>query len=62
MRASENTLSDFAICGCLIGEMQEKSDVQLLREYAAHGNEAAFHEIVVRHTDLRNETPTAVSI
>ena len=32
--------------------MQEKSDVQLLREYARDGDEAAFREIVVRHTDL----------
>jgi DNA-directed RNA polymerase specialized sigma24 family protein len=32
--------------------MQEKSDVELLREYAQDGNEAAFREIVVRHTDL----------
>ena len=32
--------------------MQEKSDVQLLREYARDGNEAAFRELVVRHTDL----------
>ena len=32
--------------------MHEKSDAQLLREYAEHGNEAAFREIVVRHTDL----------
>ncbi len=35
-----------------MGEMREKSDVQLLCEYAAHGNEAAFREIVVRHTDM----------
>ena len=33
-------------------EMQVQSDVQLLREYADHGSEAAFREIVVRHTDL----------
>ncbi len=32
--------------------MQEKSDIQLLREYAAQRNEAAFREIVDRHTDL----------
>jgi RNA polymerase sigma factor (sigma-70 family) len=32
--------------------MQNKSDAQLLREYAMHGSEAAFGEIVVRHTDL----------
>ena len=32
--------------------MQEKSDVQLLREYAGHGYDAAFRDIVVRHTNL----------
>src|SRR5258705_7609845 len=32
--------------------MTEKSDVQLLREYAEDGNEGAFRELVVRHTDL----------
>ena len=32
--------------------MQDKSDVQLLREYAEQGNEAAFRELVLRHTDL----------
>ncbi|HVU08131.1 MAG TPA: sigma-70 family RNA polymerase sigma factor [Verrucomicrobiae bacterium] len=32
--------------------MNAKSDVQLLREYAAHGHEAAFTEIVRRHLDL----------
>ncbi len=31
--------------------MSEASDAQLLREYVEHGNEAAFHEIVARHTD-----------
>src|SRR5579872_1822900 len=35
-----------------MGEMPEKSDVQLLRDYAEHGNEAAFREIVARHADL----------
>jgi len=35
-------LSDFRSGGCLIGEMQKESDPQLLREYAAHGTEAAF--------------------
>jgi len=33
-------------------EMHEKSDAQLLRGYAQHGDEAAFREIVTRHTDL----------
>ena len=47
-----NTLSDFAARGCSIGEMPNKSDAQLLREYAAHGDEPAFGEIVARHTDL----------
>jgi len=32
--------------------MQSKSDAQLLREYAEHGSEAAFAEIVSRHTNL----------
>jgi DNA-directed RNA polymerase specialized sigma24 family protein len=32
--------------------MQEKSDAQLLREYAEEGNETSFREIVTRHTDL----------
>ncbi len=32
--------------------MQTKSDAQLLREYAEQGSEAAFGEIVARHTDL----------
>jgi RNA polymerase sigma factor (sigma-70 family) len=44
-------LSDFGFGGCLLGEMSERPDAQLLREYAEHGNEAAFCEIVVRHTD-----------
>lgn len=35
-----------------MGEMQDKSDAQLLREYAAEGLEAAFSEIVTRYTDL----------
>jgi RNA polymerase sigma factor (sigma-70 family) len=32
--------------------MHEKSDSQLLREYAEEGNEGAFRELVTRHTDL----------
>ena len=32
--------------------MQAKSDAQLLREYALRQNEAAFREIIVRHTDV----------
>jgi RNA polymerase sigma factor (sigma-70 family) len=32
--------------------MNSKSDAQLLRQYADHGTEAAFTEIVTRHTDL----------
>ena len=35
-----------------MGEMQPKSDAQLLREYAEHGVETAFAEIVTRHTNL----------
>lgn len=33
-------------------EMREESDVQLLRDYAERGHEAAFGELVARHTDL----------
>jgi RNA polymerase sigma factor (sigma-70 family) len=32
--------------------MQEHSDAELLREYAQHGDEAAFREIVQRHADF----------
>jgi RNA polymerase sigma factor (sigma-70 family) len=32
--------------------MQAKSDTQLLRDYAARGDEAAFRELVTRHTDF----------
>jgi RNA polymerase sigma factor (sigma-70 family) len=32
--------------------MQPRSDAQLLREYAENGTEAAFSEIVTRHTNL----------
>lgn len=35
-----------------MGEMHETSDAQLLRTYAADGNEAAFRELVTRHTDF----------
>ena len=35
-----------------MGEMQPLSDAQLLRDYAERGAEAAFAEIVARHTDL----------
>src|SRR5436190_23861149 len=35
-----------------MGDMQDKSDAQLLREYAHGGVEPAFREIVTRHTDL----------
>jgi RNA polymerase sigma factor (sigma-70 family) len=35
-----------------MGEMQPKSDAQLLREYAESGSESAFTEFVTRHTDL----------
>ena len=35
-----------------MGEMQDQSDAQLLSEYAESRSEAAFREIVVRHTDL----------
>jgi RNA polymerase sigma factor (sigma-70 family) len=35
-----------------MGEMQAKSDAQLLREYAERGSEPAFAELVTRYTDL----------
>ena len=35
-----------------MGEMQPKSDAQLLREYAGLGAESSFAEIVSRHTNL----------
>lgn len=35
-----------------MGEMHEQSDAQLLRHYAEDGDEAAFRELVTRHTDL----------
>ncbi len=34
-----------------MGEMQAKSDAQLLREYAERGHDAAFRELVTRHAD-----------
>jgi hypothetical protein len=34
-----------------MGEMQDPSDVQLLRAYVESGQETAFREIVTRHTD-----------
>ena len=48
----QKTLSDFGGGGCLIDEMQERSDVELLRQYADQASEAAFREIVTRHADL----------
>lgn len=44
-------LSDSGLGGCFLGEMSETPDPQLLREYVERGNEAAFRDIVVRHTD-----------
>jgi DNA-directed RNA polymerase specialized sigma24 family protein len=35
-----------------MGEMQATSDAQLLRDYAAYSDEAAFRELVTRHTDF----------
>lgn len=35
-----------------MGEMHDQSDAQLLSAYAERGTEAAFAEIVARHTDL----------
>jgi RNA polymerase sigma factor (sigma-70 family) len=45
-------LSDFAWVGYYIVEMHPKADAQLLRDYAEHGTEAAFTEIVSRHSNL----------
>jgi RNA polymerase sigma factor (sigma-70 family) len=45
-------MSDLAFGGCLIGEMQTRTDAQLLREYAGNGSETAFGELVRRHADL----------
>jgi DNA-directed RNA polymerase specialized sigma24 family protein len=45
-------VSDFVSGGYSLIEMHTKSDAQLLREYAEYGVEAAFTEIVIRHTDL----------
>jgi RNA polymerase sigma factor (sigma-70 family) len=46
------TLSDLPRPGCLMGEMPARSDVQLLRDYAEDGQEAAFRELVARHADF----------
>lgn len=45
-------MSEFAGSGCLISEMHDQSDAQLLRAYPETANEAAFCELVARHTDL----------
>src|SRR5438477_6365480 len=45
-------LSDFHQGGYYSCEMETKSDVQLLRDYATRGVEAAFSELVHRHTNL----------
>ena len=45
-----NPLSDFPARGCLMVEMHERSDVQLLRDSAEAANEAAFRELVTRYT------------
>ena len=48
----KNTLSEISTGGCLMVRMHDRSDAQLLRNYAEHGADAAFAEIVARHTDL----------
>jgi RNA polymerase sigma factor (sigma-70 family) len=48
----KKSLSDFLRAGYLMGEMQPKSDAQLLREYAESSSESAFTELVTWHTDL----------
>src|SRR6266545_4834652 len=45
-------LSDFIAGGCLISEMQHRTDAQLLREYAENGSEPAFAELVARHAGM----------
>jgi RNA polymerase sigma factor (sigma-70 family) len=45
-------LSEFSPVGYYLDEMQSKSDAQLLREYAERGADAAFTELVQRHTNL----------
>jgi RNA polymerase sigma factor (sigma-70 family) len=45
-------LSDFIAGGCLMSEMQRRTDAQLLREYAENGSEAAFSELVARHAGM----------
>src|SRR6185503_9585830 len=35
-----------------MGELQEKTDAQLLRDYAERADEQAFHQLVTRYTDL----------
>ena len=52
LRNFKRTLSDFSDPGCLMGEMQATSDAQLLRDYAEYSDEAAFRELVTRHTDF----------
>lgn len=47
-----NRLSDLAGGGYSMGDMQPKSDAQLLREYAEQRAEGAFAELVARHTNL----------
>ncbi len=45
-------MSDFSSNGCLICDMHPLSDADLVRDYATHFAEAAFRELVSRHTDL----------
>ena len=45
-------MSEFSQVGYYLGEMQSKSDAELLREYAQHSAEAAFAELVHCHASL----------
>jgi RNA polymerase sigma factor (sigma-70 family) len=45
-------MSDFSPVGYLIGVMADKSDAQLLRDYALHGVESAFAALVARHANI----------
>jgi RNA polymerase sigma factor (sigma-70 family) len=46
------SLSDSRNSGCYIFEMQDCSDVELLRRYATDADEGGFREIVSRHAGL----------
>ena len=51
-RAAEKNFVGYFEARVYRGKMQSKSDTELLREYAERGTEAAFTELVNRHTNL----------